>query len=432
MLLAAMLGGIAPTLYAKDFGLSLASVAAITLAVRLADALGDALVGYWNDRRTSAGGSPRPLVASGAIGLVISAAMLSSPPEHAVTAWFACWLFLAYVSWSLFEIPHNAWGADLAPGYAARARLFGARATAAYGGVLLLYLIPLLPFQASSAITPSTMRDASLAAAVIFMCSVPFLLRLPATARQTALVGSAVPAKQLAASVAANRPLRTFLLAYLLAGLSFGMYGGLLFLYVDSYLGLAEHTAIVFAISTLASIAMSPVWAWAAARFGKHPVWSFAMIVLALLLTASGFLEPGAWAMPLLVATSVALFGTAAVLMVTAPAVLADLVDYGRWKFDRDPGGTYFAAFSLTTKAGAALGAGLGLAIAAAFGFSPADEAPGTAAIFGLKLGFAWAPALCAAASLPLILASSIEPRRVAVLQRRVARRAQRRARMQT
>src|SRR6202023_911758 len=58
---------------------------------------------------------------------------------------------------------------------------------------------------------------------------------------------------------------------------------------------------------------------------------------------------------------------------VAAISILGDIVDYGKLKFRRDRGTTYFALNLLVFKVGLGIGGGLSLWVAGTFAFNPAE-----------------------------------------------------------
>jgi Na+/melibiose symporter-like transporter len=105
---------------------------------------------------------------------------------------------------------------------------------------------------------------------------------------------------------------------------------------------------------------------------------------------------------------------------VAALSILGDIVDYGKLKFHRDRGATYFALNTLIFKVGLGLGGGLSIGIAGLFGFASKGHANGSSAIFGLKLGFIILPACLAFIGLGFILRTPIDRRRHRIIQRRI------------
>ncbi len=422
-LVLAPLGTVVTGLYAKSTGLTLTTIALITLVARLGDAFSDPLIGHWSDRIRARGGSRRPMIALGAFLVVLSSCLLATPPANNVAIWFSVWTVAVFLGWSLFDIPHNAWGTELALGYAERTRLFSFRITAFYVGSIIFYLIPLTGLLGSSEFNFSTLKWAAGIAAAYVCVTVALLWRLPDPTPMP--VANKVSLTDMFRSVAANRPLLLFLAAYFLSGFGFGMYGSILFLFVDGYLGLGQSIAMVFALSSPVAMFSIPVWYRITARIGKRNTWLTSTVAMVAMLALAGFLTPGPLALTGIIACSMGLFLFAACQGVVAPAILADIVDYGRWKFRQDRAATYYAALSIVAKAIVAVGGAAAFAVAGAFGYDAAAKVVSHSAATGLKLAVAWLPALFVASSLPLIWLTPITPQRLAALQKRLQRRAE-------
>ena len=60
-------------------------------------------------------------------------------------------------------------------------------------------------------------------------------------------------------AIISNRPFIIFIMAYLFAGMSFGMWWGLQFIYLDSYLNLGDHIAKIFLWGDAAGLLSVPV-----------------------------------------------------------------------------------------------------------------------------------------------------------------------------
>lgn len=331
---------------------------------------------------------------------------------------------MVLIGWSAFEIPQYAWGVELTPDPVQRGKLFGYRAVAFYLAGLLTFAIPLLPFQPSGEMTPRTLLQIGVVGSLIFAGTLPGLLRLP---RGTA--DAAMPQRESAGltevlrAIGTCKPLWAFLTAYFLMAFGAAMFAGTLFIFVDVYLGLANKVAFVFALGSPVGIVAAPLWARVASRIGRKAAWLLATVGLVLLLISCGFIEPGPGALLAVAAATVALYVLAACLATVAPALLGDIVDYGRWKFKRDLAGAYYAAFNLVVKVVASVGAAGGLAIAGAMGFTGHAGSNSGLAALGVKLALAWIPALAVLSAVPFIWRMGLTPARLALIQQRLARR---------
>jgi len=203
---------------------------------------------------------------------------------------------------------------------------------------------------------------------------------------------------------------------------------GLMYFYIDGYLQLGAKMSILFVITLPMAILAAPQWGGLCRRFGKQRMWAVGYAGSALASLAFIVLKPGPHAA--VVFGGILLFFNAMVVVegVAAPAVLADIVDYGRWRFGADHGGTYFALFGMVTKINIGIGAAIGLALAGAFGFDPRAATQTAGGMFGLLFSIAGMPALCYAIAVTMILKFPIDRRRQEVIVKAIERR-ERRAR---
>ncbi len=135
-----------PHHYAREFGLPLATLGALLLAARLADALIDPFLGRWIDRcfRRSARSVQR-LGALAALLLALGLTGLFLPPLRAANAlllWAAAALLLTYAAYSLLAIAHQSWGARLGGDEVERGRIVAWREGAGLFGVVLASVLP--------------------------------------------------------------------------------------------------------------------------------------------------------------------------------------------------------------------------------------------------------------------------------------------------
>ncbi|MDE2398541.1 MAG: MFS transporter, partial [Burkholderiales bacterium] len=148
-----------PAHAAARWGLPLAALGALLLAVRLADALIDPLVGRWADAAFERAPRQAWWLAGAAAALMVAgvAALFLAPAPAASTtgALALAALLLALTSWgySVALVVHQAWAARLGGGASAQARWVGAREACALAGVIVASLLPaLLGWPATSAL----------------------------------------------------------------------------------------------------------------------------------------------------------------------------------------------------------------------------------------------------------------------------------------
>jgi Na+/melibiose symporter-like transporter len=285
-------------------------------------------------------------------------------------------------------------------------------------GIAVFYGLPLWPGYLSAAYTPRVLHDA------VFVGGAMTLLGLG-----WALIAAPVglpfqntrkdDARSLLLSLTQNKPLLVYVAGYGCGGLCYGMWFGLLYFYLDGYLGLGTKAAMMFLAGTIVATLATPLIVRVIYKTSKATAWAMAVIIFTAQLTASWFLRPdGYWWIPLiLVVIANVCFSCHDI---STFSILGDIVDYGKLKFGRDRGATYVALNTLIFKVGLGVGGGVSIGIAGLFGFSSSRATNTAEAILGLKLGFIVIPACLALSSLLFIVKTPIDRRRHRIIQRRV------------
>ncbi len=414
-------------IYGKHFGLSLEQIALVVFVSRLFGAVTDPLIGFLSDAYRARRGSRKPWLIGGALLSVVACWFLYVPFGKVTVLSFLGWFLLADIGWSMSEVPYRAWMAELTQDYGERTRLASWSSVARFVGLAAFFAMPLAlaPLLGGSEFTPVTLKWAAAFAA----------LALPTTAVLAALFvpdGAApdVPPKNplrlAAGAVAGNRPLWWFVAMYAIGGLGGGLGWGLVFFYIDGYLKLGPQFATLLILSLPIAIFATPVWGSLCRRYGKQQVWALANVAAAAVLLCYMLIEPGPNAALWLGAVLIVNNALVVCEPVAGPAVLADVVDYGRWRFGADHGGTYFAFFAMFTKINVGVGAAIGLAIAGLFGFDAKAPTQTPDGLFGLLFAYSVLPALCYLCAAVLIWRFPIDRRRQRSIVRAIERRERR------
>jgi GPH family glycoside/pentoside/hexuronide:cation symporter len=409
---------ILPGIYAKYFGLSLTSIASVVLFIRLFDGFIDTMIGYMSDWHRARGGSRKSWVIVGGLTTIVSCYFLVHPPQPATTAYYLGWSMVYFVAFTIAEIPHLTWGSELTLDYHCRAKVFGVRFVMTRLGMIVFYALPLLPLYASAEYTPEVLQDGLFLGGIMTLLGVTWaFLAAPAgvgveTVRQDTW-------RLFVRSIIRNKPLLLYFAAFGFVGVAGGMWYGLIFFYLDSYLGLGAKVAMMFMLATVISAVSTPLWLKLIHRTSKATVWAIGVGLFAVQLLGTLWLRPGVvWWIPLLLVIVTNLFFGCH--DVAAQSILGDIADYGKWKFRQDRGATYFGFNTLIFKVGIGIGGGLALGIAGLFGFDPASAVHDARSILGLKLGFVFLPLIFAVIGVGFILRTPINPRRHRIIQRRL------------
>jgi glycoside/pentoside/hexuronide:cation symporter, GPH family len=388
-----------PTFYSETLGLSLASVGAALLFVRIFDALNDPIIGVIADRWSPPFGRRRAMFALSLPIAALAAWNLFWPPAAVGAAWLLLWGSVLSVGQSMALIAYSAWGAELEGGYDARARVAGYRE----GMTLIGTLIAIgLPF--SVGITSAGGVHGLAAMAIFTAIALPLLgaaavWNVPEPKDHTRQRTAFIPGLR---ALAANRPFMRLIAAFFLNGLANGIPATLFLYFVSSVLKAEALRGPLLFFYFACGIAGVPLALLLAKRIGKHRAWCWAMLATCAAFAFAPMLGAGDAAKFAVIA---AVTGLALGFDLSLPAaVQADVIDVDTAKSGEQRSGLYFAAWSLSTKLSLALGVGLVFPILQYAGFDP--KVAGSAspsALFTLAALYAWAPVALKLASIALM-----------------------------
>ena len=407
-------------IYAKHFGLTLTTIATVILVARLFDAITDPIIGYFSDRYQVCRGSRKPFVVAGGLLFILSSYFLYIPPTNVSEIYLLGWLLLFYLAWTLFEIPHLAWGSELVTHTKERNKIYSLRVFGMLFGQLFFFAVPLLPIFDSNEFTPQTLKWSVLVAALLMIPLLYLCAKVSPDGQRYTAVNSNSPRYislgTLCSVIISNKPFLIFVGAFFFSGIGVGMWFGLLFIFADSYLGLGNNLPFAFLIS----IGISTLTLGGCYKIGdflgKKTTWGVVTLMMTLGIAATGFLVPGEF-VPLLIVMTLNYIGFS-FTGVLAPSLLADIIDYGTWKSGIDQRAIYFSIKALMVKANIAVGGALGLAIAGSYGFDPATAFHTQESIFGLHLAIAGLPSLITLISIIFIAFIPINTRRHLIIRR--------------
>jgi glycoside/pentoside/hexuronide:cation symporter, GPH family len=439
MLGVAFLGGpiqVVPGIYAKYFGLDLAVIALILVWAKVFDAVTDPLLGYWSDRCRTRSGGRKPMVVIGGLLFVVSCYLFYVPvvmetPHGGATVstgyFIACYLWF-YLTHTVFEISHLAWGSEMTRDDNQKRMLFGWRASFSSVGQVLFYLLPFLPVFDSRALTPATLEWTVLIAGALLLLCLGGSLCLPndviqVSRRPDVGVGKNSPYRvvnQTATRLFSNIPLRFVLGAVVLISFGLGMWGALLFLFVDAYLGLGEVLAGAYALTFAVGAVATYGWVRLARCWGNRRTW---VVGLTFSITAAGLtslLAPEHSPLWLLAACMILFMVGYFALFVLAPSIMSQIVDYDTWKFGGQRTGTIFSLYLFVAKVSVACGAALGFFITGIFGFDATADTHLAETAIGLRLGMTWLPVVFMGLAIPCVVLNPLNETRHATIRRRL------------
>ena len=412
-------------IYAKYFGLSLTTIATIVFAARLFDAITDPLIGYYSDRYRTRLGTRKPWILFGGIGLVISSYFLWTPPASVTGSYLLIWYIAFYLSWTIIDIPHTAWGGELAFSSQEKTRIYSIRAFCLYFGLLLFTIVPLLPFFKGNGFTPETLLWSVLASAIIMLPILLICLKFTSDGRESIRTQKESP-QLLLKAIVHNHPLLNLLASFFPISVGYGMYFGLSFIFADAFLGLGGYLPVILAISTVIGLVGASVTYKLSERLEKVKVYGLAAILGASSMAGLAVLEPETTPLISLTLLTGMFYFSNAMVLGSVPSLLSDIADYGIWKYGTDQAATYFAVYAFMTKAVVGVGGAFGLALINWYEFDATITSHTESSIYGLRLAIAFLPALLMLTSLIAIANTPIDTRRHRLIQKRLTSRMQR------
>lgn len=409
---------ILPAVYVKYFGLELSAVATVVLLIRLFDGITDPTIGYLADRHREANGSRKLWVICGGVGAIVACYFLFYPPQNVTTAYYLGWSVVYFFMLTVSEVPHMTWGSELTLDYNERASVFGARYIFTYIGSLIFFAMPLLPLYTTNDYTPEVLQDALKVGMALTLIGVVWaILHAPAGHMTRSTKGDSF--KFFLKSLRENKPFLIYCAATAFVSLAYGMWFGLIYFYLDSYLNLSDKVAAIFMASYLLSMVFSPLWLVLIRKTSKANAWLMGVLFFCAQLLCMYFVDPSAtwWLPALFVVTAYISFASNDI---AALSTLGDVVDYGKLKFRKDRGATYYAVNSLVFKVGLGVGGGISLSIAGLSGFDPNRATHGAFEVLGLQIGFLGLPLLFALVGLIFVIRTPITRHRHQIIQRRI------------
>jgi Na+/melibiose symporter-like transporter len=370
-----------PNHYASSFGVPLATLGALLLAVRALDALSDPWIGRWADR--CAAHSPQRLLltmAGAAVLLVLGFRALFFPPawaqQHGLLAWCGAALVISCAAYSGLSVAHQAWGARLGGDEAQRARTVAWREGLALLGVLVASVLPALAGLSVTTVVFAGLMAAAMAA----------LWRAPRPAASARTAAAAATGDRLTASPWRSAQFRSLLAVYLFNGVASAVPATLVLFFIRDRLQAAAFEPLFLASYFAAGALSMPLWLRLVARIGLARTWLAGMALAIATFAWAAALGAGDVAAftGVCLASGLALGADLAVPSALLAGVIQKAGHGGRHE------GAYFGWWHLVTKGNLALAAGLALPLLSWLGYQPGSQAP--AALQALALVYSLLP----------------------------------------
>lgn len=356
-----------PAFYASEVGLNLSIIGAIFFGTRLWDGILDPVVGVWSDRTgVRWAGRRKSWIALAAPLLVVLSWLICIPPENAGYVYLAVVLFLFYAVWTCVQIPHLAWGAELAGSYLERSRVVIARELFFIFGILAAVALPVILFGTSKLDLRAIMELYAWLAAILIPLTVCAAMFLTPDARQVQAPLER-PWRDIGQVLKGKRAFCRLLAAYFLTQLGITIYDSTVLFIVTRALELEDMFLIFACLQFVVTIGTLPVIAWLGRYLSKHKLFMVFLVVFpaGVVLLASVPAKDAAAA-----AVAYVLIGVAvAPHRVMPTSMAADCVDLDRKQYGADRSGAHMAILTLANKLALALGVGIAFPLLDAIGF---------------------------------------------------------------
>jgi GPH family glycoside/pentoside/hexuronide:cation symporter len=397
-----------PKFYTDVVGIDIAVVGYLLFGVRIFDAVTDPIIGWWSDRSTYAMGRRRPYIVFGSLALALSMFLLFTPPQGWTplmhTVWFAVWIYLLFLFWTLTAVPYESLGPELTRHYNDRTSLFALRDGFLIAGTLVAAAAPAIvkgiwDLDSSPAGERGTFLRMALLYGPLLIGACGFcvyrLKERPSDSNGVRL--------NLAASltmIRRNRPFMILLAAFTISALGSNLPAALILYYVQYVLG-SSHADLFLIAYFMTGIVFLPLWIRIAASIGKKPAWLLSMLINTAAFLGVYFLGAGdEWLYGILVVASGIGFGATLAL---PSSLQADVIDYDEMVSGKRREGHYVGMWSVAKKLSAAVGVGTGLAVLGMAGYVPnVDQSETVQGV--IRTFYALIPSICNLAAIGIAL----------------------------
>ena len=439
-----------------ELGISLTAMAAIIFAARLSDVVTDPLIGVLSDKLRTPIGRRKPWIIIGTPVLMLSVYMLFQPGEETTLWYFAFWIVMVYLAFTVVNLPYFAWGAELTGDYNERTKVTGRREQFHYTGVVIATALPLtagiliyLSQDTNSIESLLANIEVELGAVmearagnldvILQWLTIFILAALPITVffgtvfvKEPSQVVIPRRKPSFIASlrvIRRNGPFVRLVVCYTVSTVGGAMTGALSFFFCKHVIDAGEWYSVYLLVYYVASTLGLFFWMWLANRIGKHRTFIVLVIWYSVWASFIPFIPPGYFGVFLIIMT---MKGCTEGAMLAIPAAMAaDAVDIDSARTGEQRAGLYFSVWGMLLKGGGAIGGAIALLIVGWFGFdatadpSLARTTDGNSSLSLLMLALAYSiiPAAIKFLALPFIWKYPLTEERQKRIRQRLARR---------
>lgn len=379
----------------------------------------DPLMGALSDRTRSRWGRRRPyLLAGSLVWGAAFAAMFYIPEDFSIaqkSAWFLVTYFIVNTGLTVYHVPYSAMAPEMTRDYHERMQLIGYKEIVARIAVLGTILaspivIGLAPDSGGG------YRWLGLVVATFIVLSGLVAFFTTAQAPAIAQTPQSLGWKAQFAIFRDNRPMLQLTGVCFLTSATDAFYSALLIYFITlAVLQDASMMGVLYPLSSLTAILLTPAWNRLAARYGKREaaLLAFAGVSCATLL---GAMVPAAHG--LLLYTFVIVFGACAAGMFLLPSIMIpDTIEHDAWKSGMRREGAIYGAMIFTQQSGMAFGAfavGIFLSL---IGYDPLAAAASADEVLGIRLGFGLGPLLLLGLAMLIVRRYTLDEQALAAME---------------
>lgn len=342
-----------PPLYAQQPGLSLAAVGLLFMAARFWDILLDPMVGYVMDRSNPPLGRRKFWILASVPLMLLTLWPLFDPAAGLGVAGLAALLFVFYLGWTILQISHASWPAELTADGDERLRLIGWREWAGVVGMLAVLAAPAV-LAGDLALADQARIMGGLLLVLLPVSILPALWLVPRGTHQSAHKPALADIWRL---VLGPRPLRRLLAADLLSGGAYAAISATGFFIVSDHLKLGGSYPAIMLCFMLGMLLGIPVLMRVSRLRGKRFGFGCAMAGAALASLAFAAVPPGSAAVAMLMYGLIGFFTGG--YQFNLNAAMVDLAARDRSESGRDRVSLHLALLAMTNKVGYAIAVGI-------------------------------------------------------------------------
>jgi len=361
-----------PPFYAGSMGLGLSVVGLIFGLTKLWDVVTDPAFGVLSDRLQTRWGKRRPWLVVALPLLLLCTFQVFMPQPPISGGYFAIWMIVLYIGWTLASVSHISWAAELSNDYHERSRISGYKQAAGLiGGMGVILMVAIADHTPGFSEADRLGLVAKVLMVLLPLCFLSALLSAPES--KASSDSYVAPTEKPFRVILSNAPMRRLLFTNLLLGIAVGSIGGMFLFFVEDVLLLGDWASFALLPWFFSGLLFLPICMGLSKRIGKHKTLCVALVYYIVASTVFLFVPQGdvvfaCFALLLLGANQ-------AVSTYIPAAIMADVTDYDAVQSGKRRTGLYMSLLQTSSKIAAAFAVGLSYPLLSAIGFDASPEA---------------------------------------------------------